>query len=212
MKEFLHIKLNRVIVIYWVVLIFLYLFEMLEFPFVQVDTHLKYFIEANDLVRLLWLISLPYLGIVWAINERQNKATSFRKNSVYTIINILFYSTICIINIINFNVWDEKTHTEYKLVEKNIKVFEKVNNLEVYSNSLLIETVRNKKLWFAPSTNFNYSPNSLNQFLQIGDTIIKHGGSDTIYIHRNKKEYYFVSGANVGKEPFKFDVKKWFKK
>ncbi|MEI6091674.1 MAG: hypothetical protein WCR42_14555 [bacterium] len=121
---------------------------------------------------------------------------------------------ICIILISNYftNKNIERLTTEYKYVENKMQVFEIVKNFETNKGCSHIETVSGKKIWIAFADNYNYSPCGLDEFLQNGDTIIKHRGSDTLYIHRNKKEYYFVLKGNVGNDPCKINVEKWFKK
>ncbi|WP_088655691.1 hypothetical protein [Geofilum rhodophaeum] len=55
-----------------------------------------------------------------------------------------------------------------------------------------------RRVFFFDSDNYNYKPYSLCKFLNIGDSIIKHNQSDTLYIYRDEKEYYFVLGKSIG--------------
>gem|GEM_PF-2818130 len=136
------------------------------------------------------------------------------KKSTKYIIGVNFF-IIILLSIIS--TYEEKKYidglnTEYKYVEKNMKVFEIVKEFVTFKGTSNIETLSGKKIWIDDASNFNYRPFDLYKFLQIGDTIIKHHDSDTLYIHRNKKEYYFVLKKNVGKDTQAINVKKWFKK
>lgn len=53
------------------------------------------------------------------------------------------------------------------------------------------------------SDNFDYSPSSLDRFIETGDSIFKPKNSDTLYIYRNNDKYYFVLGEFINKKKFK---------
>jgi hypothetical protein len=50
------------------------------------------------------------------------------------------------------------------------------------------------------SDNFDYSPSSLDKFIETGDSIFKPKNSDTLYIYRNNDKYYFVLGEFINKK------------
>lgn len=56
-----------------------------------------------------------------------------------------------------------------------------------------------KKIFFFDSDNYSYTPYALNKFLEVGDSIVKNEQSDTLYIYRDEKKYYFVLGKTIGK-------------
>ena len=58
----------------------------------------------------------------------------------------------------------------------------------------------NVKVQFAPSCNYLYKKIFLYDFLRKGDSIIKRKDSDTLYVFRNKQEYYFVLGKFINRK------------
>ncbi|NJM14817.1 MAG: hypothetical protein HC896_05060 [Bacteroidales bacterium] len=52
---------------------------------------------------------------------------------------------------------------------------------------------------FRSSYNYEYKPYSIESFLQINDSISKPYNSDTIYIYRDKFEFYFIIGEIINK-------------
>lgn len=101
MKNNLAFKHNQVIIIYWLILIILFSFEVITLPIIGIDAKIRTFLFYSRTITYLWFISLPYLGIVWAINEKQNYEKAKRKNAIYTIINILFLVLTYVVNILN---------------------------------------------------------------------------------------------------------------
>jgi hypothetical protein len=49
-----------------------------------------------------------------------------------------------------------------------------------------------EKVRFKSSENKNYATSDLDEFIENGDRLIKHIDSDTLFIKRRAKEYYFV--------------------
>jgi hypothetical protein len=93
----------------------------------------------------------------------------------------------------------EKHNKEYEYVKNTTIVFDIVKENIADKGTSSVTTVSGKKIWFDGACNDNYYPSFLDNFIQIGDTIIKNSGSDTLFIHRNKKEFYFVLNKNVEK-------------
>lgn len=55
-----------------------------------------------------------------------------------------------------------------------------------------------RKIFFFDSENYNYVPYALNKFLKVGDSIVKHSQSDTLFVYRGTNKYYFLSGKSIG--------------
>jgi hypothetical protein len=131
---------------------------------------------------------------------------------VFTIIVIVLLIGIILISNYFSNKNIERLTTEYKYIEKYMKVSEIVKEFETDRGTSHIETLSGNKIWIDGASNFNYSPHDLDNFLMKGDTIMKHNGSDTLFIHRKHKKYFFVLSADVGNDPCRINVGKWFKK
>jgi hypothetical protein len=73
-------------------------------------------------------------------------------------------------------------------VENKVKVH--------FIHGLTFITLSNgSKISFGSAENRNYSQPTLDGFIESGDIILKHKDSDTIYINRRGKEYYFLLDA-----------------
>lgn len=57
-----------------------------------------------------------------------------------------------------------------------------------------------RDIFIFDSDNFDYGPYSIERFIMVGDSIVKPLLSDTLYIYREKKRYYFILGKDIGKE------------
>jgi hypothetical protein len=57
-----------------------------------------------------------------------------------------------------------------------------------------------KKYWFPNSRNYNYTPFTLSEFLQVGDVITKNKNSQDLIIDREGRQYIFIIGKDIKKE------------
>jgi hypothetical protein len=55
------------------------------------------------------------------------------------------------------------------------------------------------KIWFPCAENLKYQPSLMCYFIQIGDSIAKREGSDTVFIFRDRILYYFVLKRKITK-------------
>jgi hypothetical protein len=56
-----------------------------------------------------------------------------------------------------------------------------------------------RKAFLIDSENYLHNTYALNQFLQKGDSIVCKGESDSLYIYRDHKVYYYILGKRIGK-------------
>lgn len=71
---------------------------------------------------------------------------------------------------------------------------------EEYQGVAYIETEGNDKFRIDYSVNYLNKPFYLHKFIQAGDSIYKPNNTDTIYIFRNEKEYYFFLGKVINEQ------------
>ncbi|MEE4196268.1 MAG: hypothetical protein V2I54_01375 [Bacteroidales bacterium] len=83
-------------------------------------------------------------------------------------------------------------HESYKSLqfdsEINSTLLRKFNNQGISYIKLNTE----KKFKFRVYENSNYSPSYFIEFIKRGDNVLKNCNSDTLYIHRENKVYYFI--------------------
>lgn len=104
------------------------------------------------------------------------------------------------------NDWRDRMLRDYQHITKTMDINTIIKTKETFKGCSNITTVDGNKIWIDFATNYNYRPFDLDEFLQIGDTIIKHKNSDTLYIHRNTKEYFFVFKEIIGKYPHLINI------
>lgn len=58
-----------------------------------------------------------------------------------------------------------------------------------------------KRYLIEHSRNYNYKSYFLNSYLNVGDSLVKLQGSDTLYIYRAGKKSFFIIGEFIGEDP-----------
>lgn len=123
-------------------------------------------------------------------------------NNNMKIIGILLSITIVVFLIFYFTKRDskkiEQLHNEYKLVQKEIEINGRITDLYINKGACFI-SLDSKKIFIKTSANYLYKEVYLDRVLEVGDTIIKKSGSDTIKVYKMGKEYYFKLGSFINR-------------
>lgn len=82
---------------------------------------------------------------------------------------------------------------EYKKVKKVDSLSGKVNDIKTFKGEVN-DSLQTDKYGLIKSRNYSYPEIYLSEFLQVGDSIFKSTGTDTLLIYRFNKEYHFVLG------------------
>nr|WP_321453163.1 hypothetical protein [uncultured Carboxylicivirga sp.] len=90
--------------------------------------------------------------------------------------------------------WEEHSEVTYQTELKGEIKVAKTNG------AVLIEFSNGNKFRLNYSDNYNYTPSSMSQFIRIGDHVYKPINSDSIFIFRNSKKYFFLLGQRIGNE------------
>jgi len=98
-----------------------------------------------------------------------------------------------------------QTNEDYRKVDK-IDAFKGVVENK-YSNRGGIYLLLNNgnKILLLTVNNYNYSPSAIDDFIMIGDSIVKQSNSGIIHVFRNKKYYRFIMDKDIKKEKKKLD-------
>jgi hypothetical protein len=75
-----------------------------------------------------------------------------------------------------------------------------VDIFEERGDTYLLLTNKNNRYRLENSRNYDYEPVFLYDFLKVNDRVIKNRCSDTIYIERNLKKYYFLIGGTSNRK------------
>ena len=122
------------------------------------------------------------------------------------IVYIAILSLFCI-GFFALNVSDKKDKKEikdYPILKKMFsqpisgKVIFAKKTMNHYSKGrFLIKLDTNRFSLNGNTSNKQYNPSDIELFLQLNDSIYKPAYSDSIYIYRDGKTYYFISGINL---------------
>jgi len=63
----------------------------------------------------------------------------------------------------------------------------------------LFLTVGNKMSFIHTAANYKYAKIHLYKIIEIGDSVIKHPGSDTIFLYKSNLKYYFINNKRINK-------------
>lgn len=99
---------------------------------------------------------------------------------------------------------DKKELKDYPILRKMFsqsisgKVLLTKKTMNKYSKGLFLVGLNSVKFSLNRDTsNKEYTPSNIETFLQLNDSIYKPAFSDSIYIHRDGKRYFFISGINL---------------
>lgn len=99
---------------------------------------------------------------------------------------------------------DKKEIKDYPLIRKMYsqsisgKVLLTKKTMNKYSKGLFLIGLNTAKFSLDRDTsNKEYIPSNIETFLQLNDSIYKPAYSDSIYVQRDGKRYFFISGINL---------------
>ncbi len=134
---------------------------------------------------------------------KENVLDTFGKNKKsFPIVFIIFMLLFFLITIIVIKKGNEKHKiriAEFPLVKSNMLISDLVINSECFKGATLLTLVKGK--YSLPnSRNFEYLEYSLCKFLSKGDSLNKAVGSDTLYIIRSNRKYYFILSESLNEK------------
>jgi len=112
---------------------------------------------------------------------------------IYTIITILLTAWIFIF----FDYWwkdNSGVKIEYDTEISGIVSYVTINRGNI---SLRIKHPKEIKYALTVTTNYNYNPSDLEEFVRGGDSIYKPSSSDTLYIFRKEKKIFFIINEEI---------------
>lgn len=117
-----------------------------------------------------------------------------RAGLVFFLILTIFGLVIFVISIIKS---DKEVHgllSQYQAVQKEDSLNSKIQNIVMHRSSALVTLNNDYKIAFKNIfSNPKYEIIYLDDFIKITDTIQKRSTSDTIWVIRNSKRYFFIT-------------------
>ena len=92
------------------------------------------------------------------------------------------------------NYLDRENH-KYSMVRSIDKVIGVTDSVYSSRGGSFVTLKDSSKIWFEVSRNKTYKKYLLCDFLQKNDSLVKQINSDTLFIYRDRKLYYFVLGS-----------------
>lgn len=109
--------------------------------------------------------------------------------------------SLLIVCVITMTIIFEINHGKYEELSIERSVSGKIIELEYYKGTpefLLSDGNYYYVIW---AVNYDYTPNELETFIQVGDSLFKQQNNKELLIYRNNKEYRFLLLEFIGKEP-----------
>ncbi|MFZ7132903.1 MAG: hypothetical protein ACOWWR_11135 [Eubacteriales bacterium] len=98
-----------------------------------------------------------------------------------------------------FGVFLQKKRMErYPMVTYQSELKGEISEIRI-NRGTLAEFKNGQKFSLPSSDNLSYTPYFIGRFINRGDSLVKSAFSDSIFIYRNKKKYYFILGKRVEK-------------
>lgn len=116
-----------------------------------------------------------------------------KSNSVFTLI-FLILGVLIYYFIVNYPYHKSGITVKYETEISGILTFATQNRGEI---SLRVLQSKEKKYFISSSRNYDYEPYDLENFVQGGDSIYKPSSSDTLYIYRGDKKYFFIINKDI---------------
>jgi len=121
------------------------------------------------------------------------------------LINVIWLSVLLVggyyvLRWVNKNKLDELRDPDRVLLTKRMSVEAKTVAVLSDRGFALLELDNSQKISIEHSRNYDYSTPWLNDFLQVGDHLLKNKNSDTLWIKRGVDKYYFVIGEFINEK------------
>jgi|GEM_PF-2247950 len=88
----------------------------------------------------------------------------------------------------------QRENTKYTLVKSSDQVKGVILSTYFDHGTIFVKLIDSSKICFEASQNKMYEKYWLGDFLQGYDSIVKHANSDTLFIYRQRKTYFFRLG------------------
>ncbi len=118
----------------------------------------------------------------------------YKSKYVPHFIGIMFFGFIIMVVIGTY--MQDQEYKQFKPVTNQLKIKGEVSRIQYYGNALVTFTDE-QKLELPLAVNSKYSDERLSLFITLGDSILKNANSDTIFVHRDNKEYYFIIDETI---------------
>lgn len=93
-----------------------------------------------------------------------------------------------------------KLDSNYPHLKYNDEVFGKVEKTKVNRGTIYFKLKNNLRFNTYSSNNYNYSPFSIDDFIIYDDSIYKPKNSDSLFVFRNKKRYFFILEKDINEK------------
>jgi len=121
------------------------------------------------------------------------------KNKIFVILlMIILVAIFSVISITKMDKKNKKQDEQYPVLEKNSAISGIVIHFFTKHGHVYVTFTDSVKCLIAHSINYNYRPYFIDNFIDIGDSLVKYTGSDTLFIYKNEEKHYFIIGESVG--------------
>lgn len=130
----------------------------------------------------------------------------FKKYWKYNVLLVLIFFLIFLINIHYSNKEEEEYAKKYPYYNSSTIISGIIEHLEKPSmrrgGGIEFKLNDEKGYTLGWAINNSYYPSDISDFVQVGDSINKTGGTDSVLIYRNEDVYYFVISKRINQEGY----------
>lgn len=114
----------------------------------------------------------------------------------------IIFIIMIIICAVASTVYNHKRIVKLHIVYKELKYRDSINGKikdKYTEKGAGFFSIKERKFSLPTSANYLYDKKYLDDLLSVGDSIIKHSHSDTIFIIKEQKMYFFILGKFINK-------------
>lgn len=124
----------------------------------------------------------------------KNKYKFFGLIALYLAVGVVFFSIV----IKQTDIEYEEFRHKYKNIERFDSLSGTVSSISCRRGASVVSLSKGNNITFPSSRNYDYDVYHLCEFITVGDSIQKRTDCDTLYLFREKQEFYFVLGEIIG--------------
>ncbi len=126
---------------------------------------------------------------------------SVSRKQWFWILFLILASALLFITIYKYELKHiERLNAEYEDIQHGDSLSGFIIKKEVRKGPAYLTLSKGNKVALNTSHNYLYDSYFMDEFLQVGDSLVKQEGSDTLFVYRNTKKYYFVLGEFINKD------------
>lgn len=119
------------------------------------------------------------------------------KKKLWLLVKILAIGSILSISLLV--LIERHYRSKYPFVVRSEYVAGKIIEVKPYQSVAMVKLQGGKTFALTTSRNYSYEPYDLNEFIGVGDSLVKKKNSDTLFVKKENAIFYFVLGEFINR-------------